>query len=93
MEKKYIVEFLGTLVLLVSKLLSEADPVVMGLSYFSVFWLVGSITTGYFSPVGVYAMYSLNRVTAQDAIYNLIAQFLGATGAIVLFKPLKAYML
>lgn len=92
MYKKYIIEAIGTATILTAKLLTEASPVVMGLVYFSVFWMTRDITTGYFSPLGVLAIYSLDRTTAQDAIYNLASQLVGAIGAIVLFKPLKAYI-
>ncbi len=89
---KYFVEYLGVLVILISKLMTEANPVVMGLVYFSVFTIAGSITTGYFTVFGPLAAYMLNRGTMQDIVYNLVAQFLGAISAILLFKPLTTYI-
>jgi hypothetical protein len=92
MDKKYIIEFLGTLVILIAKLTTEAQPAVMGVVYFSVYWMSRDITTGFFSPFGPMAAYMLNRGTMEDITYNLIAQFLGATGAILLLKPIKTYI-
>lgn len=92
MEKKYIIEFLGTLVIMISKLLTEAHPVVMGLVYFSVYWMSRGITTGFFNPFGPLAAYMLGTDTTRGVIYNLGAQITGAISAILLFKPLKAYI-
>lgn len=92
MDKKYIIEYMGVLVILVAKLITEADPIVMGVMYFSVFWMAGKITSGYFTPFGPLAMYMLGRGNTQDMIYNLIAQITGALSAILLYKPLKVYM-
>lgn len=92
MEKRYIIEFLGVAVIVFSKLLTEANPVIMGILYFSVFWMTQGITTGFFTPFGPYAALLLGRGTYQDMAYNWIAQILGATFAILLFKPVKAYI-
>lgn len=92
MDKKYIIEYMGVLVIVVAKLITEADPVVMAIIYFSVFWMAGKITSGYFTPFGPLAMYMLGRGTTQDMLYNLIAQISGAVSAILLYKPLKVYM-
>ena len=92
MDKKYIIEYMGVLVIVTSKLLTEADPTVMAIIYFSVFWMAGKITSGYFTPFGPLAMYMLGRGNVQDMTYNLIAQVSGAVSAILLFKPLKAYI-
>lgn len=92
MDRKYILEFLGVMVIVTSKLLTEAHPVVMGLVYFSIFWMSRGITTGFFTPFGPISAYMLNRGSMQDITYNLIAQLAGGISAILLFKPLKAYM-
>jgi len=90
--RKYIIEFAGTMVIMTAKLLTEAHPVVMGLVYFSVYWMTRGISTGFFSPFGPYAAFVLGRGTYHDIAYNFGAQFLGATAAITLYKPLKAYI-
>ena len=92
MEKRYIIEYLGTTVVMTSKLLTEANPVVMGVVYFSVYWMTQGISTGYFTPFGPLAAYMLGRGSTTDMVYNLVAQVSGAISGILLFKPLKAYM-
>lgn len=89
---KYFVEYLGVLVIVTAKLITEADPAVMGLIYFSVFTMAGKITSGYFTPFGPLAMYMLGRGTVQDILYNLGSQLAGAVSAILMFKPIKAYI-
>ncbi len=92
MYNKYFIEYLGTMIILVAKLLTEAHPIVMGLTYFSIYWMTRGITTGFFSPFGPMAAYMLSRGNIQDIAYNFIAQFLGAVSAIVLIKPIEAFI-
>lgn len=89
---KYFIEYLGVLVIVTAKLITEADPFVMGIIYFSVFTMAGKITSGYFTPFGPLATYMLGRGTVQDMLYNLGSQLAGAVSAILMFKPIKAYM-
>lgn len=89
---KYFVEYLGVLIVVTAKLLTEADPIVMGILYFSVFTIAGKITTGFFTVFGPLSAYMLGRGTTEDIVYNLVAQFAGAISAILLFKPIKAYI-
>lgn len=89
---KYFVEYLGVLVIVTAKLITEADPIVMGFIYFSVFTMAGKITSGFFTPFGPLAAYMLGRGTVQDMMYNLGAQLAGALSAIFMFKPIKAYI-
>jgi glycerol uptake facilitator-like aquaporin len=89
---KYLVEYMGVLVLITAKLITEADPIVMGIIYFSLFTLAGKITSGFFTPFGPLAAYMLGRGNVQDMMYNFVAQVSGAVSAILLFKPIKAYI-
>lgn len=89
---KYFIEYLGVLVIVTAKLITEADPIVMAVIYFSVFTMAGKITSGYFTPFGPLAAYILGRGNVQDMLYNLGSQLAGALSAIMLFKPIKAYM-
>jgi glycerol uptake facilitator-like aquaporin len=89
---KYLVEYLGVLIIITAKLLTEANPAIMGIIYFSVFTIAGNITSGYFTPLGPIAIYLLGRGTLEDVFYNLAAQFAAAVSAVLFLKPLKAYM-
>jgi len=89
---KYFIEYLGVLIIITAKLITEADPIIMGLIYFSVFTIAGKVSSGYFTPFGPLAMFLLGRGTTEDVLYNLGAQLLGAISAIFLFKPIKVYI-
>jgi hypothetical protein len=89
---KYVIEYLGVLVIVTAKLLTEANPAVMGILYFSVFTMAGDITSGFFTPFGPLSAYILGRGTIQDMTYNFLAQLAGALSAILMFKPIKAYI-
>ena len=89
---KYFIEYLGVLVIVTAKLLTEADPVVMGIIYFSLFTMVKGISTGFLTPFGPLTAYILGRGDKQDMIYNLIAQISAAVSAALLFKPIKSFL-
>lgn len=89
---KYFVEYVGVLIIVTAKLLTEADPVVMAFVYFSLFSLVKGISTGFLTPFGPLSMYILGRGDKQDMIYNLMAQLAGAVSAALLFKPIKHFI-
>ena len=75
-----------------SLLLTEGNPVVIGLVYFSVHWMTHGISNGLFTPFKPLADYMLGRATNQDIMYNYAAQYSGALSAILLLKPLKAFI-
>ena len=89
---KYFIEAIGVAVIVTAKLLTEANPIVMGLIYFATLWMTQGITTGFLTPFGPIAYYMLGQMTTQDAIYNLIAQIAGALSAVLLFKPIKTFI-
>jgi len=89
---KYLIEYLGVLVIVTAKLLTEAEPIVMAIIYFSVFTMARGITSGYFTPFGPLSAYILGRGTLEDMSYNFLAQLLGALSSILIFKPVKAFI-
>lgn len=92
MEKKYILEYMGVFLLLTAKLISDGDPIIIGLVYFAVFMMARKITTGFFSPFVPIVNYTLGRTTIADVSYNIIAQVLGAVSAGLLFTPITAFI-
>ena len=90
--RQYIVEYMGTLVVLVAKLISDADPLVMGVVFFAVFSITRGISTGYFTPFIPVTGYLLGRMTLEESMYNILAQILAGLSAVILLKPIKAYM-
>lgn len=92
MDKRYIVEYMGTVVIMTANFLTESDPVVIGIVYFAVLWMSQGITSGFFNPFIPIYTYMMSRGTTQDVVYNLFAQVFGAISSILLFKPLKTYL-
>jgi hypothetical protein len=89
---KYFIEFLGVVVILYAKLLTDANPAVMGLVYFATFSIGHGITEAYYTPLAVFAKYSLGQMTIREGMYYLLAQLAGASAIIVTFMPTKALM-
>jgi hypothetical protein len=91
--KQYIVEYMGTLVVLTAKLISDADPVVMGLVFFAVFTITKGISTGYFTPFIPVTSYLLGRMSFEESMYNVLAQIFAGISAVILFKPITTYIM
>lgn len=89
---KYFIEYLGVTIIVTAKLLTEADPIVMGLIYFAAFTLTKGISSGFLTPFGPLSAFILGRGDKLDMMYNLIAQFLGAISAALLFKPISSFI-
>lgn len=89
---KYLIEYLGVLIIISAKLLTNGEPIVMAIIYFSIFTMAKGVTSGYFTPFGPLSAYILGRGTIEDMSYNFLAQLLGALSAIMLFKPVKAFI-
>jgi len=90
MEKfKYFIELIGVVTILYAKLLTEGNPLVMGIVYFAMFTIAYGITTSYFSPMSGFASYFLGHMTLEDLMYNLLAHILGTILVIISFKPVQ----
>lgn len=89
---KYFIELVGTVTVLYAKLLTEGNPTVMGLVYFSVLTIAHNITTGYFNPLSAFAGYAIGRVPLNEMLYNIGSQVLAMCLVIVSFTPIKAFM-
>lgn len=81
---------MGVVVILFAKLLTEANPAVMGIVYFAVFFMAKDVTTGYFTPLGPTANYLLGRIPLNDFLYNMGVQFLAMLAVVITFLPVKA---
>lgn len=89
---KYFIELLGTTTILYAKLLTEANPTVMGLVYFSVLTISHNITSGYFNPLSAFAGYALGRVPFEEMVYNILTQFIAMCLVIISFIPITTFM-
>jgi len=89
MYYKYFIEFLGVVVILYAKLLTDANPTVMAIVYFATFSIGHGITEAYYTPLAVFVKYSLGQMTISECMYYLLAQLLGAIAIIITFIPTK----
>jgi hypothetical protein len=89
---QYFIEYLGTLIVVSAKLLTEADPIVMGLTFFSVYWMTRGLTKGLFTPFGPLALYLLGRMSGEEAAKNVLVQISAALSAVLIYKPFSAFM-
>jgi hypothetical protein len=92
MYYKYFIDFIGTLTILYAKIYTDANPPIMGLVYFAMFYIGKGITEGFFSPLAIFVQYFLGRMDTTEAIYYLIAQYSAATCIILTFIPIKTFM-
>ena len=86
---KYFIEFLGVVVILFAKMLTDGDPMIMALVYFATFSIGRGITEAYYTPLAVFVKYTLGQISFQDSIYYLTAQYFAATAIIITFIPVK----
>ncbi len=89
---KYFIELLGTTTVLYAKLLTEANPTVMGLVYFSTLTIAYNVTSGYFNPLYAFAAYAVGRVPIQEMIYNILTQIIAMGLVIISFTPITTFM-
>ena len=89
---KYLIEYVGTLVILTAMILTEVEPIILGLVYFSVFFMTKGLSNGYFTPLGPLVIMLLGRGEMMDMIYNVVAQILAAVSVWILFKPITIFI-
>ena len=89
---KYFIELLGVVVLTYATLLTDGNPLVMGIIYVSVYMIGHDVDKAYFNPLFVVANFVLGRMTFGEAWARILAQFLGALFTLVTFIPTKTFI-
>jgi len=84
---KYLIEYMGSLVIVTAMLLTQADPIITGLVYYAALWMSQGITNGYFNPLAPLATLALQRGEMEDMLMNVGAQIAGAISAALIFHP------
>ena len=79
--------------ILYAKFITNADPYVLGFTYFACLLLARGITTSYFSPLTAIAAYGIGHMTIDDAFYNIVAHLIGTAIVIVTYIPVHKYIL
>ena len=87
---QYLVEFMGTLVIVYALLLTDTNPAIMGLTYFAVYTVAGEQSSGTFNPLGNLGYYMIGRMSLREMCLNLSVQIFAMIAAVLSFLPLKA---
>lgn len=90
---RYFIEVLGVVTLLYAKLLTHADPAIMGLVYFSMLTIAKGITTAYFSPMSAVVSYSMGHMMFDDLWYNVLAHITGTALVIISYQPVHHFLI
>lgn len=85
---KYIVEFLGTLFLVIV-VLTTNDALPIGLALALAVILGGSISGGNFNPAVSISMFLNNKMSQKDLLLYILSQISGAVAALQLSKYIK----
>ena len=84
--KKYIAEFLGTLLLLSVILASGGHFAAVGTALAIGLYLTASISGGHINPAVSLAMYVNKKLSMMDLFYYMAAQFAGGVTSVYLFN-------
>lgn len=82
---KYLVEFLGTGVL-VYVILATGNPIAIGATLAFLIIITSKISGGHINPAVSLVMASINKIDTSELIPYLLAQFLGGLVALEIYK-------
>lgn len=86
---QYIVEFIGTFIFLSVILASgQALPIVIALA--TAIYFGGAISGGHFNPAVTTMQYFNKKISAQNAVFYIVAQVLGGLAALYFYKNANA---
>jgi aquaporin Z len=83
---KYLAEFLGTLLLLLSILASGGNFAVVGAALAVAIFFAGGISGGHVNPAVSLAMYVKGGLSKVDLLGYVLAQCAGAVSSLYLYK-------
>jgi aquaporin Z len=83
---KYLAEFLGTMILMLSVLVSGGQPLVVGGALAVIIYFAGSMGAGQVNPAITVAAFIAKKLSLQDLTGYIIAQLLGAVSSVYLYK-------
>lgn len=89
---EYLVEFMGTLIVVYALLLTDLNPAIMGLTYFAVYTVANEYSSGTFSPLGAVAYYMIGRSSLNGMLMNVAVQIFAMQAAVLSFIPIKAFI-
>lgn len=89
MEYKYILEFMGVIVILYGSLMTDASPLVMSVLFFGILTITKDKSTGHFNPIMTLSKYLSGRLGLEELLYNMLAQLLALIVVIISFKNIN----
>jgi hypothetical protein len=92
MIMQYLVEFVGTLIIVYALLLTDTNPAIMAIVYFAVYTVAGEMATGTFNPLGALGYYMIGRMSLQEMALNVSTQIFAMEAAVISFLPIKAFI-
>ena len=92
MIMQYLVEFVGTLIIVYAFLLTDTNPAIMAIVYFAVFTVSGEMATGTFNPLGALGYYMIGRMSLQEMALNIATQIFAMQAAVITFLPIKVFI-
>jgi len=85
---KYLVEFLGTL-LLIYVVLATGNPLAIGAATALIILIAGPVSGGHLNPAISVAMASAGKIEVAELLPYIIAQVLGGLVALELYRRYK----
>ena len=82
---KYLIEFIGTFILL-SVILSSGEAIPVGITLSALIYWGGSVSGANFNPAISIMMYLNKKLSLIDMILYIICQIIGGVAALLLFK-------
>lgn len=78
-----VVEFLGSLLLVLAWLTTHANPYILGITYAFILVVGGPISGGQYNPLVTGAQWGLGRMPWRQAVQYVLAQLAGGCIAVV----------
>jgi glycerol uptake facilitator-like aquaporin len=89
---QYLVEFMGTLVIVYAFLLTDTNPAIMAIVYFAVFTVAGDMSSGTFNPLGALGYYMIGRLSFNELAFNIAVQLFAMEAAVITFLPITTFI-
>jgi hypothetical protein len=89
MIKKYLLEFMGSLLICATMAYTNSMPIAVGLAHTSALYIGKEHVEGHFSPLNVIIQYSLGRLSLQESVICISLQILAALSVAITFIEYK----